>query len=137
MLYQVREAQRAVLNPLSSWAEAMSQLYSNPYSPYAYVPFAPRMAAGFELFHRLGKEYEKPEWGLKTTPIGGQEVTVFERIEVSKPFCNLIKFERLLPAALKKREADRRCWWSRRCRATMRRCCATRCVRCCPTTPST
>ena len=57
MLYQVREAQRAVLNPLSSWAEAMSQLYSNPYSPYAYVPFAPRVAAGFELLHRLGKEY--------------------------------------------------------------------------------
>ncbi len=106
MLYQVREAQRAVLNPLSSWAEAMSQLYSNPYSPYAYVPFAPRMAAGFELFHRLGKEYEKPEWGLKTTPIGGQQVSVVERIEVSKPFCNLIKFERLMPAALKKREAD-------------------------------
>jgi poly(3-hydroxybutyrate) depolymerase len=106
VLYQVREAQRAVLNPLSSWAEAMSQLYSNPYSPYAYAPFAPRMAAGFELLHRLGKEYEKPGWALPTTPIGGQAVSVVERIELSKPFCNLIKFERLLPESLKAHEHD-------------------------------
>jgi len=106
VLYQVREAQRAVLNPISNWAEALSQLYSNPYSPYAYMPFAPRFAAGFELLHRLGKEYEKPAWGLGTTRIDDHEVSVIERIEVSKPFCNLIKFERLLPAALSARAAD-------------------------------
>jgi poly(3-hydroxybutyrate) depolymerase len=106
VLYQVREAQRAVLNPLSSWAEAMSQLYSNPYSPYAYTAFSPRMAAGFELLHRLGKEYEKPGWDLKTTPMDGHEVSVVERIELSKPFCNLIRFERLLPKALEARKAD-------------------------------
>ncbi|HYF58224.1 MAG TPA: polyhydroxyalkanoate depolymerase [Burkholderiaceae bacterium] len=106
MLYQLREAQRAVLNPLSSWAEAMSQLYSNPYSPYAYAPFAPRMAAGFELFHRLGKEYEKPAWGLDTTRVDGHEVTVATRIELDKPFCNLVKFERLLPPSLAGRKPD-------------------------------
>lgn len=106
MLYQVREAQRAVLNPLSSWAEAMSQMYSNPYSPYAYAPFAPRVAAGFELLHRLGKEYEKPSWNLPTTTIDGHEVSVVERIEVSKPFCRLIKFERLMPTALARRRPD-------------------------------
>ena len=106
MLYQLREAQRAVLTPLSSWAEAMSQVYSNPYSPAAYMPFAPRFAAGFELLHRLGKEYEKPPWGLDTTTIDGEEVTVVERIELSKPFCRLIKFERLMPTRLKRRKAD-------------------------------
>lgn len=106
MLYQVREAQRAVLNPLSSWAEAMSQLYSNPYSPYAYTPFAPRLAAGFELLHRLGKEYEKPAWGLPTTTIDGHKVSVHEHIELSKPFCNLVKFERMMPSALAGRTPD-------------------------------
>jgi poly(3-hydroxybutyrate) depolymerase len=106
VLYQLREAQRAVLTPLSSWAEAMSQVYSNPYSPAAYTPFAPRMAAGFELLHRLGKEYEKPAWGLNTTQIDGEEVSVVERIELSRPFCRLIKFERLLPTRLKRRAPD-------------------------------
>ena len=32
---------------------------------------------------------------------------------------------------------SRRCWSSRRCRATSRRCCATPCARCCATTTST
>jgi len=100
MLYQLREVQRAVLTPVSDWAESMSKLYVNPYSPLSLIPFANRMAAGFELLHRLGKEYEKPEFGLKSTVVEGREVTVAERIEISRPFCRLLKFERLLPRAL-------------------------------------
>ncbi len=106
MLYEIREAQRAVLNPVSEWAETMSKLYVNPYSPMSYAPFANRIAAGFELLHRLGKEYEKPAWGLPSTVIDGHEVSVAERIELAKPFCKLIKFERLLPRALAERAAD-------------------------------
>lgn len=106
MLYEVREAQRALLNPVSSWAEAVSKLYANPYSPFSYAPFSRRLAAGFELLHRLGKEYEKPAFGLTSTTIDGQEVSVVERIELSRPFCRLLRFERLLPASLSSRRAD-------------------------------
>ena len=106
MLYQIREAQRAVLNPLSEWAESMSKLYGNPHSPLSYVPFSIRIAAGFELLHRLGKEYEKPPFGLPTTLIDGQEVPIVERIELSRPFCKLRKFERLLPKGLASRAND-------------------------------
>ena len=106
MLYEVREAQRALLNPVSAWAEAASKLYGNPYSPFSYTPFSRRLAAGFELLHRLGKEYEKPPFGLTSTVIDGQEVSVVERIELSKPFCKLLRFERLLPASLSSRRAD-------------------------------
>jgi poly(3-hydroxybutyrate) depolymerase len=106
MLYQVREMQRSVLIPFSDWAQSMSKLYVNPYSPLSFLPFATRVSAGFELLHRLGKEYEKPEFGIKSTEIDGHEVTVAERIEVSKPFCRLLKFERLLPRALADRDAD-------------------------------
>jgi len=106
MLYQLREAQRAVLTPLSDWAESMSKLYINPYSPVSLLPFANRMAAGFDLLHRMGKDYEKPEFGIKSTLVEGHEVTVAERIELSKPFCRLLKFERLLPKALAHRADD-------------------------------
>lgn len=106
LLYEMREAQRALLNPVSTWAEAASKLYGNPYSPFSYAPFSRRIAAGFELLHRLGKEYEKPPFGLTTTTVDGQEISVVERIELSKPFCRLLKFKRLLPGALAHREAD-------------------------------
>ena len=92
MLYHLREAQRAVLKPLSTWADSVSQLYTNPYSPLAYTPFANRVSAGLELLHRLGKEYEKPEFNIDETLIDDHPVSVVERIEMARPFCRLIKF---------------------------------------------
>src|SRR3990167_6789104 len=106
MLYELREMQRAWLQPFSVWADGMSKLYANPYSPFAHAPFARRITAGWELLHRLGKDYEKPAFGLSTTTIDGHEVTVVERIEVSKPFCRLIKLDRLMPRALADRPRD-------------------------------
>jgi len=106
MLYHLREAQRAVLKPLSSWADSVSQLYVNPYSPLAYTPFANRVSAGLELLHRLGKEYEKPEFNIDETLVDDQPVSVVERIEIARPFCRLLKFERLLPAKLRAHDAD-------------------------------
>lgn len=106
MLYQLHEAGRAVLNPMSSWADAMSQLYANPYSPMAYVPFASRISAGFELMYRLGKEYEKPAFGLASTHVETVEVPVHQRAVIENPFCRLIHFERSLPDSLAHRRKD-------------------------------
>ena len=106
MLYQLHEAGRSVMNPLSRWANAMSQMYANPYSPLAYTPYASRMAAGFDLVHRLGKEYEKPAFGLGTTVVDGVEVPVDERVVVDRPFGRLLHFARRLPASLAGRAAD-------------------------------
>ena len=62
MLYQIHEFQRAMLSPLTAWAEAASKSFVNPASPLAYIPGSSRLAAGYELLYRLGKDYEKPEF---------------------------------------------------------------------------
>ena len=108
MLYQLYEAQRAVLNPVSAWADAMSQLYANPYSPLSYAPYASRAAAGFELLHRVGKEYEKPDFGLDFTSVDGVTVRVDERVAIHKPFCRLLHFRRELPERVKHHANDPR-----------------------------
>ena len=64
MLYQWREVNRTLLHPLIQWAETSSRLFSDPLSPLAHTPFAQKIAASYELFFRLGKEYDKPEFGL-------------------------------------------------------------------------
>ncbi|HSQ10190.1 MAG TPA: polyhydroxyalkanoate depolymerase [Burkholderiaceae bacterium] len=107
MLYHLHELQRRFLNPLSVWAQATSELFSSPYSPLAYSPMSRRLSAGYDLLHRIGKQYEKPEFGLKTTRIGDAEVPVVEEITIEKPFCRLLHFKRLVPAKLK-RPADPR-----------------------------
>ncbi|GAB4480711.1 MAG: polyhydroxyalkanoate depolymerase [Burkholderiaceae bacterium] len=94
MLYHLHELQRKFLNPLSVWAQATSELFSSPYSPLAYTPFSRRMAAGYDLLHRIGKHYEKPAWGLPTTTIDGREVPVTIETVIGKPFCKLLHFRR-------------------------------------------
>ena len=66
MLYQIYEAQRSLIEPFADFAQAAAKLYSNPMSPLGQLPLAERIAAGFELFYRLGKDYEKPTFGITT-----------------------------------------------------------------------
>lgn len=101
MLYQLHELQRAMLNPMTIWAEAGAKLYSNPFSPMAHTPLSRRIAAGFELMYRLGKEYEKPQFDIKTVKCEGREISICEEIVEAKPFCRLLHFRKLLPAEAK------------------------------------
>ena len=97
MLYDLHELQRSFLTPLAAFTDSGSQLFSHPYSPFSYTPVSRQIAAAYELVHRLGKDYEKPAWGLETTSINGKDVAVTERQALKKPFCNLVHFERALP----------------------------------------
>ncbi|PLC51701.1 polyhydroxyalkanoate depolymerase [Pollutimonas subterranea] len=94
MLYDLHEIQRAFLTPLAAFTDTGSQIFSHPYSPFAYTPVSRQIAATYELVHRLGKDYEKPAWDLPTTRIAGKDVAVTEEAVVQKPFCNLIHFKR-------------------------------------------
>ncbi|MFU1998486.1 polyhydroxyalkanoate depolymerase [Bordetella avium] len=94
MLYELHEMQKAFLRPLAAFTDASSQLFSSPYSPLAYTPLSRKLAASCELIHRIGKEYQKPGWGLNSTPIDGREVKVMETIALDRPFCRLVHFQR-------------------------------------------
>lgn len=94
MLYQIYETQRSLMEPFADFAQAASKLYSNPLSPLAQAPLAQRVAAGYDLAYRLGKDYEKPAFGIHTVPVGGVEVAIRERVEIDKPFCELRRFKR-------------------------------------------
>ena len=94
MLYQIYDAQRSMLEPFADWAHAASKLFTTPVSPLSHMPGADRIAAGYELFYRLGKDYVKPQFGLHTITIDGVDVAIHERVEVNKPFCELRRFKR-------------------------------------------
>ena len=106
MLYHLHELQRRFLNPLSVWAQATSELFSNPYSPLAYTPVSRRLAAGYDLLHRIGKHYEKPEFGIRSVEIDGKDVPVVEEVLDARPFCRLLHFKRVWPTGITKRAAD-------------------------------
>lgn len=94
MLYHLHEMHRAFMGPLTQWAEATSKLLSNPISPLAHTPFSQRIAAGYELMFRIGKDYKKPEFELTPVIINEKSVNIVEEITQKKSFCNLIHFKK-------------------------------------------
>ncbi len=94
MLYQLYEAQRALMAPFSEFASASAKLYDHPLSPFAQLPLAQRMSAGFDLLHRLAKEYEKPPFNITSARVGEVDVAVQEQVALNKPFCRLLRFKR-------------------------------------------
>ncbi len=94
MLYQLYEAQRSLMEPFSDMASAAAKAYANPNSLLGKTPLAQRVSAGYDLMHRLGKDYEKPEFGLRTIDVDGVDVAIHERVELNKPFCELRRFKR-------------------------------------------
>ncbi len=94
MLYQIYEAQRSLMEPFADFAQAAAKVYSNPLSPMGQNPFSQRISATYDLVYRLGKDYEKPQFGINTVSIDDQEIAIHERVEINKPFCELRRFKR-------------------------------------------
>jgi len=94
MLYQFYETQRSLMEPLSDLAEVVSKMFNNPALPLGHFPMAQRVSAVYDLMHRLGKDYEKPEFGIRAVDVDGVDVAIHERIEIDKPFCELRRFKR-------------------------------------------
>ena len=97
MLYQFHELSRALMTPMTQWAEASSKMFANPISPLAHTPYAQRIAAGYELMFRLGKDYEKPQFEINSVTINGKDVAILESSVTDKAFCKLLHFKKDLP----------------------------------------
>jgi poly(3-hydroxybutyrate) depolymerase len=82
------------MEPFSDLAQTAAKVFGNPLTMAGQNPFAQRISAGYDLMHRLGKDYEKPEFGLRTIDVDGVDVAIHERTEISKPFCELRRFKR-------------------------------------------
>jgi len=94
LLYQMHELGRAWMAPATYWAEANARMFSSPGSWLSNLPFAPRVAAGYELLYRVGKDYEKPAFGIHSVEKAGRTYPVVEREVIRTPFCRLQRFKR-------------------------------------------
>ena len=96
-LYWMFEAAQASLGPARALADAYRIYFKNPANPASHTEWGRKVGAMCEMFERATRRYGKPEFGIATTPVRGQRVAVTERVVWSRPFCNLVRFERDLP----------------------------------------
>ncbi|SFN23460.1 polyhydroxyalkanoate depolymerase [Dokdonella immobilis] len=94
MLYHLHELNRSLMNPLVGWSGAAAQLLTGKENWLSQLPGVQRLAAGYELTYRLGKDYEKPAFAIESVMAHGHETPISEKVSIAKPFCNLIRFKR-------------------------------------------
>jgi poly(3-hydroxybutyrate) depolymerase len=97
MFYQLYELNHAAMQPFRTYADALRLLYTSPLNPASQTQWGRSVAAAAELFERTTRRYGKPSFGLDRTRIDFREVPVSEQVVWSRPFCDLIHFQRGRP----------------------------------------
>lgn len=101
MFYQLYEMNHAAMAPLRMMAQALQEAQRSPLNPLSETTAGRTMSAGLEVFERMTRRYGKPEFGLEETVVDGKPVPIVEKTVWSRPFCNLIRFERELSSEQK------------------------------------
>lgn len=97
-LYHLYEMNHAAMAPARALSDAAMLALKNPFNPFSHTPLGRNLAAACELFERTTRRYGKPEFGLTSTMIDGEDVPVHEEIVWRKPFCNLLHFRKDKPS---------------------------------------
>jgi poly(3-hydroxybutyrate) depolymerase len=98
MFYQLYELNHAAVQPARLYADAVRMFYTNPLNPFTHTSWGRSVAATAELFERTTRRYSKPHFGMTSTVVDWKNVDVTEKTVWSRPFCNLLRFERAVPA---------------------------------------
>lgn len=88
------DAAQIMLAPARAVTDLTRLMVENPINPLKSTPFAKSISAACELFERTTRRYDKPSFGLHSTLVGGERVPVTEEIVWSRPFCQIIRFNR-------------------------------------------
>lgn len=94
MLYDAYEMQRSLLAGASTLANIGAGWMQNPANPFSYSGMGPIVASALDVFAHAAAPRGKPEFGLETTIVNGQQVAVHEEIVLRKPFGQLKRFRR-------------------------------------------
>ncbi|MBX2805310.1 MAG: polyhydroxyalkanoate depolymerase [Hyphomicrobiales bacterium] len=94
MNYHTYELAHIAAAPMRWSANALKMQIQSPLNPYRDQLMPRMIAAGCELFENVTRRYGKPEFGIESTKIFGMNVPVHQKTILSKPFCDLVYFER-------------------------------------------
>jgi poly(3-hydroxybutyrate) depolymerase len=94
MLYEAYQVHSDVLGPVRLMAETFRCLLNQPWPLFGNGPFVRSASAAMELLSNAGMSHARPDFGIHTVLIDGEEVGVTEEIAASEPFCNLLHFRK-------------------------------------------
>jgi len=93
-IYHFYELNHALLSPFRAMADLTKLAFSNPLNPLTHTALGRGLAATAEVFERTTRRYGKPEWEIDSVEIDGHTEEVRVQTVWSRPFCNLLHFEK-------------------------------------------
>ncbi len=96
MLYAMHELNYAALMPWNMVAQANLAAFSSPWHAFSYHPLKQHLSASNDLFLRMTRRYQKPEFGITEAKLGGtgETIAITQKTVIDRPFCRLLHFER-------------------------------------------
>jgi len=105
MLYHLYELNHAAVAPLRLAAKYANTFWQTSGNPMSDSPMGRSMVAGLDMFERLTRRYDKPEFGIEEIILKDQPHKVRQETVFEKPFCKLVRFT--LPGLSKAKQARR------------------------------
>ncbi len=93
-LYTMVEGFRTQISPLRIFAKMNQDFHGNAWNPFSKTRFGRSLGASYELFERVTRHYNKPEFDIISTTVNGKEVAVTQRTVSRRTFCNLLHFKK-------------------------------------------
>lgn len=102
-LYNIYDSQKGWLNYASELAGS-TRRYVSRLTRGTHIIGSKVVEANLALVERIGRDYPRRDWNLGEITVDRSRVTIREDVITSKPFCRLIRFNRLTdnPEVLKK-----------------------------------
>ena len=94
MNYYAYEMAHAFMSPIRFGVQAMRHTLDWPLNPFGHTTVGKNMIAACEVFENITRRYGKPAFDIKSVQMAGLTVPVREEVVLSKPFCNLVHFDR-------------------------------------------
>jgi poly(3-hydroxybutyrate) depolymerase len=94
MLYDTYQAHNDVFAPIRLGAEFCRAVLTQPWPLIKDAPFVRGTAAALELLSNAGMSHGRPDFGIRSVRIGGEDVAVIEETVASHPFCRLLHFRK-------------------------------------------
>ena len=104
MLYHWYELGHAAVRPVRAAADSCRLMLTNPFNPMTHTRIGRQTAAALEVFERTTRRYDKPVFGLDSTPVDGVTTNVHEEVVWRHPFCRLVHFKRDVPEERRARD---------------------------------
>src|SRR5262249_27609037 len=94
MLYDTYQAHTDVLAPIRLMAEFFRGVLTQPWPLIGNAPLVRGAAAAMELLSNAGMSHDRPDFGIRSVAIDGDEVGVTEEVVARHPFCSLLHFRK-------------------------------------------